>query len=150
MRFYQRLIIKISILSVLLSYSLAQGNDGRFPIRAFQLAPSKDLKVFNDHLKAVTAQDTRVKSSPLALLKRLTVELDGTIKAYHWCGKVKAGQQICTLREENIPNRSVAGVLQKITFKVAHTGWYAASIQRAWRCQPGKGESKSYQTKLCD
>lgn len=149
MRFYQRLII-VSLLSVLLSYSLAQGNDGRFPIRAFQAAPSKDLKVFNEHLKAIAMQHPRGKAEPLVLLKRLTIELDGSIKAYHWCGKIKAGQQICTLREENIPNHSVAGVLQKITFKATQTGWYAANIQRAWRCQPGKGESKSYQTKLCD
>lgn len=149
MRFYQRLII-VSLLSVLLSYSLAQGNDGRFPIRAFQAAPSKDLKVFNEHLKAIAMQNPRGKAEPLVLLKRLTIELDGSIKAYHWCGKIKAGQQICTLREENIPNHSVAGVLQKITFKATQTGWYAANIQRAWRCQPGKGESKSYQTKLCD
>lgn len=149
MKLYQQLIT-IAMLSVVLSYPFVQGSDGRFPIRAFQPAPAQDLQAFNQHLKAVIAENPSVKKSPLALLKGLTVELDGPTKAYHWCGKAKAGQQICTLREENIPNISVAGVLQKITFKATHSGWYAASIQRAWRCQPGKGESKSYQIKLCD
>lgn len=145
MKLYQQLIIAL----VLLSGSLAQANDGRYPIRAFQVAPTHDLKVFNQHLKAVVTQHPTAKS-PLALLKRIPVEPAGHTKAYHWCGKVKAGQQICTFREENIPDTSVVGVIQKITFKATKYGWYAASIQRAWRCQPGKGESKSYQTQLCD
>lgn len=145
MKFYQQLII----ISMLVNCSLAQANDGRYPIRAFQVAPTQDLKSFNEHLKRVVTQYPAAKS-PLALLKRLPVEPAGYAKAYHWCGKVKAGQQICTFREENIPNTSVVGVIQKITFKASRYGWYAASIQRAWRCQPGKGESKSYQTQLCD
>lgn len=146
MKLYQQLMI---ITSVLVSCSLAQANDGRYPIRALQMAPAQDLKAFNQHLKAVVSQHPTAKS-PLALLQRLPVEPVGHTKAYHWCGKVKAGQQICTFREENIPDHSVVGVLQKITFKATRSGWYAASIQRAWRCQPGKGESKSYQTQLCD
>lgn len=145
MKLYQQLII----VPVLLSCSLVQGNDGRYPIRAFQVAPTQDLKMFNKHLKAVVTQHPTAKS-PLALLKHLPVEPVGHTKAYHWCGKVKAGQQICTLREENIPDTSVAGVLQKITFKSTRYGWYAASIERAWRCQSGKGKSKSYQIELCD
>ncbi len=147
MKLYQQLII---ITPVLVSCSLAQANDGRYPIRAFQAAPTQDLKAFNEHLKAVVTQYPSAKSSPLALLKRLPVEPAGHTKAYHWCGKVKAGQQICTFREENIPDHSVVGVIQKITFKATRYGWYAASIQRAWRCRPGKGESKFYQTQLCD
>lgn len=146
MKFYQQLL---TLVPVLLSCSLASANDARYPIRAFQIAPQQDLKAFNDHLKAVVAQYPSAKF-PLDLLKRLPVEPEGHTKAYHWCGKVKAGWQICTFREENIPDTSVVGVLQKITFKSTSTGWYATNIERAWRCQPGKGESKSYQTKLCD
>jgi hypothetical protein len=144
-KIYKQLII----IPVLVICSLAEGNTGRYPIQGFQLAPKQDLKVFNEHLKAVVTQYPSAKS-PLALLQRLPVEPVGHTKAYHWCGKVKAGQQVCTFREEGIPNTSVVGVLQKITFKSTRYGWYAASIERAWRCQPGKGESKFYQTKLCD
>ncbi|MFZ1385867.1 MAG: hypothetical protein WBP46_02925 [Thiolinea sp.] len=146
MKLYQQLII---ITPVLLSCSLVQANGVRYPIRAFQIAPQQDLKAFNEHLKAVVSQYPSAKL-PLDLLKRLPVEPAGHTKAYHWCGKVKAGQQICTFREENIPDTSVVGVLQKITFKSTSAGWYAANIERAWRCQPGKGESKSYQIQLCD
>jgi hypothetical protein len=71
---------------MLVSCSLAQANDGRYPIRAFQAAPTQDLKAFNEHLKAVVAQYPSAKSSPLALLKRLPVEPAGHTKAYHWCG----------------------------------------------------------------
>jgi len=146
-KFYQQLMTTVPIF---LSCALAQANDVRYPIHAYQPAPTQDLQLFNEHLKKVVAQYPSVKKSPLALLKRLPVEPEGYTKAYHWCGKIKDGQQVCTFREENIPDISVAGVLQKITFKATRYGWYAASIERAWRCQPGKGASKAYQTELCD
>ena len=142
---------RIGLFSVLIvCCALAHSSEGRYPIRALQPAPAKDLKAFNEHLKRVIQHYPSIKKSPLALIKRLPVEPVGYAKAYHWCGAIKEGKQICTFREENIPDRSVAGVLQKITFKPTNQGWYAASIERAWRCQPGKGNSKAYQTELCD
>lgn len=135
-------------MSLLCLFTSAWATDGNYPVKAYQVSPYADVKLFNEHIKAVAAKQPRGVLAPLKLLEGLPLP-EGHTRAYSWCAKPKAGKQVCTYREENIPDALVAGVLQRVTFKLGQSGWYAASIQRAWRCQPRRGNSWAYQTHLC-
>ncbi|MDD5393585.1 MAG: hypothetical protein PHE17_11255 [Thiothrix sp.] len=122
---------------------------GNYPVKNFKPSPKADVQAFESVMQAVAAQSPKKVLTPLQLLRGLPMDAESKVKTYTWCAKPVHGKQVCTLREENLPDDSVAGSLQKITFTATKTAWQVTAIQRAWRCQVGRGNAAAYQTRLC-